>query len=292
MRTRAVLAACEHLEEDFAGGVRGLACDLDAIVAEVRLLSVREEDVERRSAVGQFAQEHAVHEAGATFEFRIAKKPGSAQLELIKGEGARAKGGKKFADLLWPERVLFEMKSRSLVSERAEEALQKRLRLALLVAMQRTREGGEFVEGGTEFSRGHGRRVSGMAWCGKRWSAQRLRGETAVLCNRRSLRGRTGECVVSLPPAFPNTAVCREICFCARRTVKGVIKSGAKASTMKCGREQRQRRFVLQPRVRAKHERLPWERIEKRPNPNGVVPLCQSAHNPVGVGFISIAFPG
>ena len=53
-----------------------------------------------------------VIEAGATFEFRIAKKPGSAQLELIKGEGAKAKGGKKFGDLVWPERVLFEMKSR------------------------------------------------------------------------------------------------------------------------------------------------------------------------------------
>src|SRR6266508_2466444 len=53
-------------------------------------------------------------EAGATFEFRVAKKPGSPQLELIKGNGAgmRAKGGKKFADLLWPDRVLIEMKSR------------------------------------------------------------------------------------------------------------------------------------------------------------------------------------
>ena len=54
-----------------------------------------------------------VREAGATLEFRIAKKPGSAQLELIKGDDAvKAKGGKKFADLLWPERVLIEMKSR------------------------------------------------------------------------------------------------------------------------------------------------------------------------------------
>lgn len=53
-----------------------------------------------------------VVEAGATFEFRVAKKPGSAQLELIKGEAARKKGGKKFADLLWPDRVLIEMKSR------------------------------------------------------------------------------------------------------------------------------------------------------------------------------------
>ncbi|MEA3187045.1 MAG: hypothetical protein QOD99_875, partial [Chthoniobacter sp.] len=53
-------------------------------------------------------------EAGATFEFRVAKKPGSPQLELITGNGAtpRLKGGKKFADLLWPDRVLIEMKSR------------------------------------------------------------------------------------------------------------------------------------------------------------------------------------
>ncbi len=54
-----------------------------------------------------------VQEAGATFEFRIAKKPGSAQLELIKdAAAAKVKSGKKFADLLWPERVLIEMKSR------------------------------------------------------------------------------------------------------------------------------------------------------------------------------------
>ena len=51
-------------------------------------------------------------EAGATFEFRVAKKPGSPQLELIKGNGAaaRTKAGKKFADLLWSDRVLIEMK--------------------------------------------------------------------------------------------------------------------------------------------------------------------------------------
>src|SRR5438552_10403020 len=53
-----------------------------------------------------------VIEAGATFELRVAKKPGSPQLELIKGNGAKPKGGKKFADLLWPDRVLIEMKSR------------------------------------------------------------------------------------------------------------------------------------------------------------------------------------
>jgi len=66
-----------------------------------------------------------VIEAGATFEFRVAKKPGPAQLELIKGEGARTRGeagrpsgGKKFADLLWPECVLIEMKSRGAKLER------------------------------------------------------------------------------------------------------------------------------------------------------------------------------
>jgi hypothetical protein len=53
-----------------------------------------------------------VIEAGATYEFRIAKKPGSAQLELLTDAAAKARGGKKFADLLWPDRVLIEMKSR------------------------------------------------------------------------------------------------------------------------------------------------------------------------------------
>ncbi|MEQ1862289.1 MAG: type IIL restriction-modification enzyme MmeI [Chthoniobacteraceae bacterium] len=62
-------------------------------------------------------------EAGATFEFRVAKKPGSAQLELIKGEAARTGGGKKFADLLWPERVLIEMKSRGAKLDRHYDQL-------------------------------------------------------------------------------------------------------------------------------------------------------------------------
>ncbi len=57
-----------------------------------------------------------IKEAGATLEFRIAKKPGSTQLVLLKDEAATASkpksGGKKFADLLWPGRVLIEMKSR------------------------------------------------------------------------------------------------------------------------------------------------------------------------------------
>lgn len=37
-----------------------------------------------------------VLEAGATFEYRIAKKPGTAQLELLKGEAARTSSGKKY----------------------------------------------------------------------------------------------------------------------------------------------------------------------------------------------------
>jgi type II restriction/modification system DNA methylase subunit YeeA len=55
-------------------------------------------------------------EAGATFEYRVAKKPGSSQLSLFSGDdlasAPKAKGGVKFADLLWPGRVLIEMKSR------------------------------------------------------------------------------------------------------------------------------------------------------------------------------------
>jgi len=56
-------------------------------------------------------------EAGETFEYRVAKKPGSSQLSLFSGDdlahAPKLKGGVKFADLLWPGRVLFEMKSRS-----------------------------------------------------------------------------------------------------------------------------------------------------------------------------------
>ncbi|MFN2477020.1 MAG: DNA methyltransferase [Chthoniobacterales bacterium] len=59
-----------------------------------------------------------VLEAGATFEFRVQKKPGTAQLEVVKGEEARKSYGKKFADLLWPGRVLIEMKSRGAKLER------------------------------------------------------------------------------------------------------------------------------------------------------------------------------
>src|SRR5436189_6176794 len=57
-----------------------------------------------------------VIEAGATFEFRVAKKPGSPQLELVVAGGVerghRPKGGNKFAALLWLYRVVIEIKSR------------------------------------------------------------------------------------------------------------------------------------------------------------------------------------
>ena len=43
------------------------------------------------------------------------------------------------------------------VAERAEEVIEEKLGLALLIALQRTREGGELCKGGLKFSRGHGR---------------------------------------------------------------------------------------------------------------------------------------
>ncbi len=56
------------------------------------------------------------NEAGATFEYRVAKKPGTSQLSLFTDDelasAPKLKGGMKFADLLWPARVLIEMKSR------------------------------------------------------------------------------------------------------------------------------------------------------------------------------------
>lgn len=71
-----------------------------------------------------------LQEAGATLEFRIAKRPGSPQLELFRdgaaaalGDRPRAGGGKKFADLLWPERVLIEMKRRGEHLERHYDQL-------------------------------------------------------------------------------------------------------------------------------------------------------------------------
>ena len=95
---------------------------LEKFAAYVRTTLVGDEKGEAQNFLDHFfrALGHAgVLEAGATLEYRIAKKPGSAQLELITGEPAakskgstKSAGGKKFADLLWPDRVLIEMKKR------------------------------------------------------------------------------------------------------------------------------------------------------------------------------------
>ncbi len=58
-----------------------------------------------------------ITEAGATLEWRVPKRPGISapdpQLDLLQAPKPKAKSaGKKFADLLWPGRVLIEMKSR------------------------------------------------------------------------------------------------------------------------------------------------------------------------------------
>ena len=45
------------------------------------------------------------------------------------------------------------------VAEGAEEVIEEDLRFAFLVALQRTREGGELCGGGLQFSRGHRRRL-------------------------------------------------------------------------------------------------------------------------------------
>ena len=97
-----------------------LKSNLTSFVAFAQSLK-GDEKSEAQSFLDQFFRalgHKSAIEAGATFEFRVAKKPGSAQLELVvagngdPGSAFRAKGGKKFADLLWPDRVLIEMKSR------------------------------------------------------------------------------------------------------------------------------------------------------------------------------------
>lgn len=66
-------------------------------------------------------------EAGATFEYRVANKPGSTQLALFRDsellKAPKAKIGVKFADLLWPGRVVIEMKSRGEKLERHYDQL-------------------------------------------------------------------------------------------------------------------------------------------------------------------------
>jgi hypothetical protein len=92
-----------------------LQSSLEAFVTFARSLK-GDEKSEAQTFLDHFfrALGHAgVIEAGATFEFRIAKKPGSAQLELITGTGGLkppllGKGGKKYGDLVWPRQPLFD----------------------------------------------------------------------------------------------------------------------------------------------------------------------------------------
>src|SRR5438874_11205252 len=113
---RAKRLVCRHTFRDHIAVAQELKSALSEFVRFAQSLR-GDEKSEAQTFLDHFFRalgHDGVIEAGATFEFRVAKKPGSPQLELIKGNGApaRAKGGKKFADLLWPDRVLIEMKSR------------------------------------------------------------------------------------------------------------------------------------------------------------------------------------
>jgi hypothetical protein len=108
-----------------------LKADLAQFVTFAQTLK-GDEKSEAQSFLDQFFRalgHKSAIEAGATFEFRVAKKPGSPQIELVvaknrdAGPAPRAKGGKKFADLLWPDRVLIEMKSRGEKLERHYDKL-------------------------------------------------------------------------------------------------------------------------------------------------------------------------
>src|SRR5947207_2728602 len=115
-RHRAKRLVCRHTFRDHIAVAQELKSALSEFVRFAQTLR-GDEKSESQPFLDHFFRalgHQGVIEAGATFEFRVAKKPGSPQLELIKGNGApsRAKGGKKFADLLWPDRVLIEMKSR------------------------------------------------------------------------------------------------------------------------------------------------------------------------------------
>ena len=115
-RHRAKRLVCRHTFRDHIAVAQELKSALSEFVRFAQSLR-GDEKSEAQTFLDHFFRalgHDGVIEAGATFEFRVAKKPGSPQLELIKGNGApsRSKGGKKFADLLWPDRVLIEMKSR------------------------------------------------------------------------------------------------------------------------------------------------------------------------------------
>ena len=56
----AVFAAGDDLAEDIGDDVGGLAGDFDAVVAEDGFLRMREEEIERRAALREIAQEEAL----------------------------------------------------------------------------------------------------------------------------------------------------------------------------------------------------------------------------------------
>src|SRR5436189_4467399 len=114
-RHRAKRLVCRHTFRDHIAVAQELKSALSEFVRFAQTLR-GDEKSESQPFLDHFFRalgHQGVIEAGATFEFRVAKKPGSPQIELIKGNGAPAgRGGKKFADLLWPDCVLIEMKSR------------------------------------------------------------------------------------------------------------------------------------------------------------------------------------
>src|SRR5436190_16405177 len=117
-RNRAKRLVCRHTFRDHIAVAQELKTALSEFVRFAQSLR-GDEKSEAQTFLDHFFRalgHDGVIEAGATFEFRVAKKPGSPQLELVVAGGVdpghRPKGGKKFADLLWPDRVLIEMKSR------------------------------------------------------------------------------------------------------------------------------------------------------------------------------------
>ena len=58
-------------------------------------------------------------------------------------------------------------------------------------------------------------------------------------------------------------------------------------------RPQRRRRCIIQPRVGATQERLPWGCVEKKaPTPSGLNPVDRTRCNPCGVVFVFNCDPG
>src|SRR5437762_14253426 len=107
-RHRAKRLVCRHTFRDHTAVADKLKSALDEFVRFAQTLrgDGKSEAQGFRDHFFRALGHAGVIEAGATFEFRVAKKPGSPQLELIKGNGSKPKGGKKFADLLWLDRVL------------------------------------------------------------------------------------------------------------------------------------------------------------------------------------------